>query len=190
MNFDRQEQKKWHRFFKGGNIFNIMKERWLSRTIGDYTFIEADGLILLGPLERYPISAIDGDNWEVEYSANHVHSNVCANDLDRVREELKIVSSLENALKEAYPTRKFVIAHAPGNTVTFYQSEPGSPIGGVFTQEQPIETSWCQTCGANVKYHSCLSPKESPESEWGLCITCGTLILLGQIEVLTFVGPE
>ncbi|MHB1458370.1 MAG: hypothetical protein ACYC0V_15800 [Armatimonadota bacterium] len=115
------------------------KEVWADRCVDGFCFNEVDGLIFMFSNINARESMVhvkpNVSSWQIELAVNHVHPGVSLGTCERIEREKLEVSRIREALRIAYPERRFTIAHYLDDCVTFWQTTDVSPR----TKEELIE---------------------------------------------------
>lgn len=158
-------------------------------------FTEFDGMVLLQSLssaqeaaKRRQEKGADLSRWQYERGANHIHARMSVVDREHVRQEMRIASDFEAALRHAYPERDFVICHIPCYAVSFYQLIDDAPTEYVPPPSPVGETAWCQNCQCGREYRLLPEPDEEfPWLKWAACVVCSNDIVLNDGEFRTVI---
>lgn len=146
-----------------------------------YEFQEVDGLIVsISPSqarnERDELLKINpnAQPWELEHFLNHEHLDPDLKGREELRASVAEVELLAEALRSAYPDRRFVIVNRLGAaTFSFYQAVPGAATADTEPKEPLPETTYCPSCDRRERFHLRQQPDpEFPELEWADCAAC------------------
>jgi len=163
----------------------------------EYEFCEIDGLIFsISPAqvrnERPALLQINPayESWQIEGVLNHEHWEGQETRAG-IREVVRGAQVLAEALRAAYPERRFMIDNRLGcGVLSFFQAHPGAPLADDEPKEPLAEETYCHVCGKRQRYHLRPQPDpEFPELEWADCATCGTELYLYCRSRLSVVGP-
>lgn len=181
------------------------------RSWGGWDFYEAGGIISTLPPSHFadPFAVLRAGGrepapWEVERLLNHQHLTTerCVS-RDALRSTLDLAAELGEALRHAWPERRFVVACWLANDcVSFYQADeaPKGPLelGESVRLASPMLAgsakawiAWCDQCDARHPF----DPMEHVDAEfpvvtWGRCRNCGGERVIERREVRFLIGPD
>jgi hypothetical protein len=172
-------------------------EMWAARILEGQHFTEVFGMILashaliahrnLATMRWNPQS----ENWKFERSLNHRHvdAGMSMNPRERMRAEIVYARKYARLVQTAYPDREFVFAHILGDSVSFYQRSPNSPVEDILHRSIAGEKIWCVECHRQQPCRERTEPDpEFPKAIWGDCLVCGQEVWITSWEVLSSVG--
>lgn len=170
-------------------------EEWTAHQANGFTFFTGNSVTLLSQYQENPekarqrwLTAHEKNPlfvlWQWERAENHAHQKMSLPERELTFKEWVYARELSDALRQAFPARRFIVSWIPAYAVSFYGFEEGMPGTGVDVLSEPKDTVFCVTCQNKCAFTLTANPDpDIPVLRWARCAVCETDCLQGDYEV-------